>query len=172
MNCPYFIGVDTGTNSSKGVLIDKDCNIIAEHSTEHSMTNPKPNHYEHDANKDWWGDFCIITNALISKAKINPTDIKAVGLSALGADCLPVDENCNPLRKAILYGIDARATDEIEELTQMYGMNKIKKWYGRPLCSSDVMPKILWIKNKESEIYAKTYKFLTGSSFIVAKVNW
>jgi xylulokinase len=171
MEIAYFMGIDTGTNSSKGVLIDNNGNIIAEHSTEHAMTNPAPRHYEHDADKDWWGDFCVISNALIDKAGINPVNIKAVGASALGADCLPVDEKCRPLRKAILYGIDARATEEMEQLTALYGKDQIKKWYGRPLCSSDVMPKILWIKNKEPGVYAKTHKFLTGSSFITAKLT-
>ena len=105
------------------------------------------------------GRFCIISNALIKNANISPSDIKAVGASALGADCLPVDEQCRPLRKAILYGIDARATDEMEQLTQMYGEEQIRNWYGRPLCSSDVMPKILWIKNKEPEVYEKHISF-------------
>ncbi|MFB6468415.1 FGGY-family carbohydrate kinase [Cytobacillus sp. Hz8] len=171
MSKVYFMGIDTGTNSSKGVLIDSECDIIATHVTEHAMTNPKPNYFEHDADKDWWGDFCTISHALIAKSGIDPKDIKALGASALGADCLPVDENCNPLRKAILYGVDARATDEIAQLTEMYGEEQIKKWYGRPLCSSDVMPKILWIKNKEAEVYAKAHKFLTGSSFITAKLT-
>lgn len=171
MGKSYFMGIDTGTNSSKGVLIDEEGNIISEHSTEHAMTNPLPGHYEHDADKDWWGDFCIISNSLIKKSKVDPADIKAVGASALGADCLPVDENCRPLRKAILYGIDARATDEMKELTELYGEEQIKAWYGRPLCSSDVMPKILWIKNKEPEVYEKAHKFLTGSSFIAAKLT-
>ena len=111
----YFMGIDTGTNSSKGVLINSHGEIIAEHTTEHAMTNPAPGHYEHDADKDWWGDLCIISNALIEKSKVSPSDIKAIGTSALGADCLPVDDQCRPLRKAILYGIDARATDEIEQ---------------------------------------------------------
>lgn len=171
MKNAYFMGIDTGTNSSKGVLIDAGGHIIAEHAAEHMMTNPAPNHYEHDADKDWWGDLCIISNALIKKSGVVPADIKAIGTSALGADCLPVDEKCRPLRKAILYGIDARATDEMVQLTEMYGDAQIRKWYGRPLCSSDVMPKILWIKNKEPEIYAKTHKFLTGSSFITAKLT-
>lgn len=171
MKKAYFMGIDTGTNSSKGVLIDDCGTVIAEHSTTHAMTNPAPNHYEHDADKDWWGDLCIISNALIEKTGIDPADIKAVGTSALGADCLPVDEHCRPLRQAILYGIDARATDEMAELTEMYGEEQIRKWYGRPLCSSDVMPKILWIKNKEPEVYAKAHKFLTGSSFITAKLT-
>ena len=89
----------------------------------------------------------------------------------MGADCLPVDEHCKPLRKAILYGIDARAGDEIEELTKRFGEEQILKWFGRPLCSSDVMPKILWIKNKEPEVYAKTYKFITASTYLTAKLT-
>ena len=84
----YFMGIDTGTNSSKGVLINSHGEIIAEHTTEHAMTNPAPGHYEHDADKDWWGDLCIISNALIEKSKVSPSDIKAIGTSALGADCL------------------------------------------------------------------------------------
>ena len=171
MSKAYFMGIDTGTNSSKGVLIDEQGTIIAEHQTEHAMTNPHPGHYEHDAEKDWWGDFCIISKALLEKSKVDPKDVKAIGTSALGADCLPVDENCKPLRKAILYGIDARATDEMEELTKMYGPEQIKKWYGRPLCSSDVMPKILWIKNKEPEVYAKAHKFITASTYLTAKLT-
>lgn len=75
----YFMGIDTGTNSSKGVLINSHGEIIAEHTTEHAMTNPAPGHYEHDADKDWWGDLCIISNALIEKSKVSPSDIKAIG---------------------------------------------------------------------------------------------
>ena len=171
MSQAYFMGIDTGTNSSKGVIMDDTGKVIAVCSTQHEMTNPQPGHYEHDAEKDWWGDFCTISRSLLKQTGIDPKQIKAVGASALGADCLPVDEHCRPLRKAILYGIDARATDEMEQLTQLYGEEQIRKWYGRPLCSSDVMPKILWIKNKEPEVYAKTYKFITGSTYITAKLT-
>ena len=167
----YFMGIDTGTNSSKGVLIDQDCNIIATSTTEHIMINPRPGHYEHDADKDWWGDFCTISRQLITDSQVDPADILAVGASALGADCLPVDEQCRPLRKAILYGIDSRATREMAQLTELYSEEQIKKWYGRPLCSSDVMPKILWIKNNEPLVYEKTYKFITASTFITARLT-
>ncbi len=171
MKKAYFMGIDTGTFESKGVIIDSECNVVATHTAAHGMENPKPNYFEHDADTVWWHDFCEISNALLQKSGVEPKDILAVGSSALGADCLPVDEDCIPLRKAILYGIDARATAEMEWLTDFYGEDRIKAWYGRPLCSSDVMPKILWIKNNEPEVYARTHKFLTGSSFITAKLT-
>lgn len=171
MKKSFFMGIDTGTYESKGIIIDNEFNVIATHTAAHGMENPKPNYFEHDADKVWWHDFCEISNALLEKSGLDSSDIISVGASALGADCLPVDENCNPLRKAILYGIDARATEEMKYLTEYYGEEQIKTWFGRPLCSSDVMPKILWIKNNEPDVYAKTHKFLTGSSFITAKLT-
>lgn len=171
MNCSYFLGIDIGTFASKGVIINDQGNVITENSVEHGMENPFPNYYEHDADGVWWHDFCCISKNLIRESMIDPSCIKGVGCSALGADCLPVDENCTPLRKAILYGIDARALDQCDELTAMYGTSQIQEWFGRPLGSSDIMPKILWIKENEPDIHSRAYKFLTGSSFITAKLT-
>ncbi|MDR3576087.1 MAG: FGGY-family carbohydrate kinase [Anaerolineaceae bacterium] len=167
----YFLGIDIGTFESKGVLIDEDCQIVADHAIKHDLENPKPNYFEHDAEKVWWGDFCQISKTLISKADIRSNEISCVGSSALGADCLPVDEDCRPLRKAILYGIDSRADNEMAYLTEYYGAEKVNQIYGRPLCSSDVAPKILWIKNNEPEVYRRTHKYLTSTSYLTAKLT-
>lgn len=105
----YFLGLDVGTNESKGVLIDDSGLVIAQSSKPHDVENPKPNYFEHDADKIWYNDICFLSRDLIEKSNINPEKIKGVGISALSSDCLPVDKNGKPLRKAILYGIDARA---------------------------------------------------------------
>lgn len=171
MSKKYFMGIDIGTNESKGVLIDEECQVIQMASASHGLENPKPGYFEHDAEKVWWGDFCKISKELIEKSQVRKEDIKGVGASALSADVLPVDENCRPLRKAILYGIDARAVKEMEEITRYYGEKRAEQLIGHPLCSSDCMPKILWIKNNEPEVYEKTYKFLTASSYLTAKLT-
>lgn len=168
---PYFMGVDIGTYESKGVIIDGRCNVVAVHAEKHGMENPCPNFFEHDAEEVWWGDFCKISRRLLEKAGLKGKDIAAVGASTLGADLVPVDENCVPLRKAILYGIDARAKKEIEYLNDYYGLEKVQEFNGRPLCSNDIPPKMLWLKNNEPEIHEKAYKLITGSTFIFAKLT-
>ncbi|MBC5582497.1 FGGY-family carbohydrate kinase [Anaerofilum sp. BX8] len=167
----FFLGIDIGTYESKGVLIDGECRVMAIHAERHGLENPRENYFEHDAEKVWWGDFCKITHALLQKTGIKNSEIAAVGASTLGADLVAVDEDCRPLRKAILYGIDARAEKEIAQLNRKYGLEKVLEFNGRPLCSNDVPPKILWLKNNEPEVYDKAYKFLTGSSFITAKLT-
>ncbi len=168
---PYYMGIDVGTSETKGLLIDQTCRIILQRSTKHGMEHPKPNFYEHDAEQIWWHDICVVAKALIHDSGVDPKDIAAIGTSTLGSDCLPVDENCKPLRKAILYGIDSRSQEEIEWLTDYYGTEKVHQLFGRPICTGDVAAKILWIKNHEPDIYRRTYKFLTGSSYLVAKLT-
>ena len=171
MASKYFVGIDVGTNETKGILIDEQGREVVSASTTHGVDNPKPNYFEHDADKVWYKDICIISQKLLNQSKVNPEDIKCIGVSALSSDCLPVDIHGKPLRKAILYGIDARAMAECQELTDKWGENKVIELFGRPLGASDIAPKILWIKNNEPEVYAKTYKFLTASSYITYKLT-
>ena len=170
-NAPYYMGIDVGTSETKGLLIDRNCRIVLQSSIKHSMEHPKPGQYEHDAERVWWHDLCIVANTLIRDSGVEAKEIAALGISTLGSDCLPVDETCKPLRKAILYGIDSRAQEEIEWLTNYYGTEEVNRLFGRPICTGDVAAKILWIKHHEPEIYKRTYKFLTGSSYLVARLT-
>lgn len=65
---------------------------------------------------------------LLQQSGVEPEKIACVGGSTLGADCLPVDKDGHPLRKAILYGIDARCVEEMEYLSQYYGTEKVKNY--------------------------------------------
>lgn len=167
----YYLGIDIGTFQSRGMLIDDHFQIVADASVPHTMDNPKPGWFEQDANEIWWGDFCKLSKILLAKGGIRPEQVACVGASALGTDCLPVDENCEPLRPAILYGIDARAAREAQWLTEYYGEDRVQELFGHPICSGDTATKIFWIKRNEPEVYEKTYKFLTGSSFLTAKLT-
>lgn len=171
MEKKYFLGIDVGTNESKGALLDEDGRLVVSASTEHGLENPKPNYFEHDADEIWYKDLCILSKRIISDAGIDPEQIKGVGLSALSSDCLPVDIDGKPLRKAILYGIDARAMEECKILTDKWGQDEVLRLFGRPLGSSDIASKILWIKRNEPEIYKKTHKFLTASSYLTYKLT-
>ena len=129
----YFMGIDIGTFGSKGALVDEQARIVAEHAISHEMEIPHPGYAEHDAEKTWWGEFCAISKQLIADSGVDPKEIAGVGCSTIGPCCLPVDEQLNPLRKAILYGIDCRAVEEIAYLENLYGKDAIFQSCGTPL---------------------------------------
>jgi xylulokinase len=165
----YFLGVDVGTYETKGCLIDEKLQIVKTAVRQHTLNIPRPGWAEHDANKTWWQDFVAVTQELLSKTKRK--HLVAVACSAIAPTMLPVDRNGRPLRPAILYGIDTRAHREIEELSQILGTEWIQKHCWNQLSSQAVGPKILWFKKNEPNLYRKTWKIMTATSYLIFKLT-
>ena len=168
----YLLGVDIGTGSSKGVLIESvSGTVLAQSTIPHGVSLPHPGWVEQDAETIWWGEFVQIVKDLLQESGVAPRDILGVGVSGIGPCVLPVDEEFNPLRPAILYGIDTRATAEIEQYLQDLGEEEVFRRAGCELSASAVAPKILWLYNNEPEVYNKARWFLTCQNFIVARLT-
>jgi xylulokinase len=75
------------------------------------------------------------------------------------------------LRPAILYGVDTRATSEVEELTERYDEEEILARCGSTLSSQALGPKLLWLYRNEPEVWQDTRYMLMASSFIVQRLT-
>lgn len=167
----HYLGIDIGTFESKGVLVDGEGRIVAQAAKPHKLIVPQPGWAEHRPREDWWDDFTFISNKLIADSEVAPADIKAVATSAIGPCMLPVGHNDEPLMNAILYGVDARAHQEIAELTEKIGKDVLLDRCGNALTSQSVGPKILWLKRHRPDLYAQTKKILTSTSYLVHKLT-
>jgi xylulokinase len=168
---PLLLGIDIGTSSSKGVLVDLAGAIIAERAVPHSFDMPQPGWAEQDADAVWWTDFCLISRALIGEADIDPQRIAGVAASAIAPTMLPLDENHRPLRPAILYGIDTRAGEEIAEMTAALGENEIFARTGHLLSAQSVGPKALWYRKHQPELFRLTSKIVTAATYLVFRLT-
>ncbi|GAA4783974.1 FGGY-family carbohydrate kinase [Actinomycetospora chlora] len=160
------LGIDIGTSSSKGVLVDGDGHVVARADVEHATSFPHPGWVEHDAEDVWWADVAALLRELLAHGTPD-----AVGVSGIGPVLLPADADGRPLRPAILYGVDTRATAEIAELTEEIGGEEIVARGGTPLSSQAVGPKWRWLQRHEPEVYAGTRLFLMASSFLVHRLT-
>jgi xylulokinase len=167
----YTLGVDIGTFESKGVLVDETGTIIAQAARPHQMIVPQAGWAEHRPDEDWWGDFVHITTALLAESGVDPTAVKAVATSAIGPCMLPVDADGAPLMNGVLYGVDTRAAKEIDDLNAQLGEAAILAHSGNALTSQAVGPKILWFKRNHPELWAKTHKILTATSYLTFKLT-
>ena len=161
----------SGLTSSKGVLVDADGYVLASAARPHDLIVPRAGWAEHRAEQDWWGDFVWLCRKLLADSGVDASEVKAVGASAIGPCMLPVDAHGVPLMNAVLYGVDTRAADEVEELTARIGADRVLSHGGNALTSQAVGPKILWLKRNRPEIYAKTRMFLNATSFLVHRLT-
>ena len=166
-----YLGVDIGTFESKGVLVDASGRVVAQASRAHKMLVPRPGWAEHRAEEDWWGDFVFITKALLAESQVDPSKVKAVACSAIGPCLLPVDVDGRPLTNGILYGVDTRASAEIADLNAAIGADVILSRCGNALTSQSVGPKILWLKRAHADVWARTAKLVTSTTFLTHRLT-
>ena len=84
---------------------------------------------------------------------------------------LPLDADNRPLRPAILYGIDTRAADEIAELNHAAGRGSHFARTGHELSAQSVGPKVLWYRKHQPELFRKTSKIVTASTYLVFRLT-
>lgn len=167
----YVLGVDIGTYSSKGVLLSADGEVVAEAAAQHELSMPEDGHVEHDAERIWWGDFRTITRELLETPGVRAADIAAVGASGIAPCVLPVDGSGTPLRPAILYGVDTRATAEIHWLNDRLGTDWVLRHARTRLDSQSAGPKILWVRNHEPEVWKSTRCIMTASGYLAFRLT-
>lgn len=166
-----YLGVDIGTFETKGVLVDGAGNIVARAARAHRMLVPRPGWAEHRAEEDWWGDFVHVTRKLLAQSAVAPGAIRAIGCSAIGPCMLPVDASGAPLCNAVLYGVDGRASREVDELTGEIGAEVLLDRCGNALTSQSVGPKILWLKRNRPEIFAAAHRIVSSTPFLVHRLT-
>ncbi len=163
------MGVDIGTSYSKGVVATLEGTIVARADRAHDVSMPHPGWAEHEADGIWWSELCSIARELA--ATVGRDRIRALGVSGLGPSFVPLDAADTPLRPAILYGIDTRASSEIEELTQRYGAERVLERCGAAITSQSVGPKALWVRRHEPETWARTRRFGMVASYLVRRLT-
>jgi xylulokinase len=100
-------------------------------------------------------------------------DLHLAGLcvSGVGPCLLLCDAELRPVRPAILYGIDMRATREIAELTEALGADAVLARCGKALSTQAVGPKMLWVQRNEPEAWSRATRWYNSNSYLVAKLT-
>lgn len=161
------LGVDIGTSSSKGVLVDMSGRLVNSATRKHSVERPQPGWVEMDATI-WWEEFVAITRELLAGTH---DEVTAVGVSGMGPCVLLTDQFARPVRPAILYGVDTRAGPQITRLVDQLGADEIMNRCGSALSSQAAGPKIAWIADNEPELFAQARRFFMSSSWLVYQLT-
>lgn len=162
------LGVDIGTSSAKGVLVAEDGALLATATRTHTVERPATGHVEM-AGDLWWDEFVAITRELLASAP--EADVVAVGVSGMGPCVLLTDSDGHPLRPAILYGVDTRATEQLGTLTAELGADAIVARGGSPLTTQAVGPKLRWVAENEPEVFASARRLYMPASWLADRLT-
>ena len=163
-----LLGIDLGTSGTKGVLVTPDGEVCRSDQIPHVISLPRPGWAEVDAERVWWGDVRELCRRLTADCSYQ---VVGVGISGVGPSLVLCDSDLVPQRPAILYGIDTRASAEIDELTRRYGAQAILRSCGKFLTSQALGPKLEWVRRNEPDVWRSSTAWFGSQSFVTAKLT-
>lgn len=165
----YLLGIDIGTTGTKTVLFDKDANTISSKTCEYPLYQ-EHNGWAEQNPLDWWQATTAGIKYVIKESKINPRDIKGIGLSGQMHGLVMLDSKGMPLRKSIIW-CDQRTGKEVEEMNRLLTPEKLIDITANPALTGFTAAKILWVKKNEPEIYKQCAHILLPKDYIRYKLT-
>lgn len=169
MEHKYILTIDIGTSSTKTVLWTENGEQSGEASESYLIIRQNPSWAEMNA-IDWWKATCATIRSVMTARGIHPHQVIGIGVDGLGWTLLPVDRQGEPLRLAMIW-LDRRAEDEAAWLRSLPEATRLVDLVANPLDAAYITPKLIWLKTHEPDVFEKTYKFMTSTGFIVARMT-
>ena len=153
----YVIGVDGGTESIRAFVFDLDGRPLASVATPYATAFPQPSWAEQDP-EAWWAAMGKSVAGAVSKAGGSPDDILAVSVDTTCCSVVALDQSGAPLRPCMIW-MDVRAAREADEVAATGDpFLRVNGGGAGPVSAEWMIPKALWMKRHQPEIFARAAK--------------
>ncbi len=155
--------LNQGLKSTRCIAFDFDGNCLAE-SSKPIDTIIFDDFIEQDPNIWKKLAYCVIKD-VITKLGKKKSEIKYITVTTSASCMVPVDKNNNALRNCILVS-DKRSKKEVAFIQNLDEFKTTSLETGMKSSPDLMIPKILWVKNNENEIFEKTSHFLNAGDYL------
>ncbi len=163
----YYIGVDLGTSAVKLLLMEGNGKIANVVSKEYPLYFPNPGWSEQKP-EDWWK--AVMEGLKDLTEGFDKSQVAGISFGGQMHGLVILDKDDNVIRPALLWN-DGRTYEETDYLNNVIGKDKLSEYTANIAFTGFTAPKILWIKNKEPENFAKIAKIMLPKDYIAYKLS-
>jgi xylulokinase len=163
---PAIIGIDIGTTSTIGILIDLPDRIVAIASRPVELVSLHPGWAEEDP-AQWWHNTCAILRELLAAEPALAGSLAGIGVAGMVPAVVLLDTEGNLLRRSIQQS-DGRCGAEVEELAREIDGARFLARTGNGITQQIVAAKLRWIRRNEPEIFSRIDTVFGSYDYI----NW
>lgn len=159
----YTIGIDLGTSSLKGIILDQTGKVLGSASSEYEVNIPKTGYSEQEPN-DWIISFDTVMDDLFKNFPEIKDNVDGISFAGQMHSLVMLDTEDNVIRPAILWN-DVRTSKQSnmindENFDEVVSITKNRSLEGFTL------PKLLWIKENESDNFKRLDTVLLPKDYL------
>jgi len=162
----YLVGIDLGSTSLKAVVYDLDGNALAQASRPTERLHPDPDHPDWavwDPDQIWGGTADALAEAV--GALDDPAAIRAVAVTGMGMDGVPMDEAGVCLYPFISWHCP-RTRPQQQWWLDHVGAERQFAITGNPVWAINSALRILWMMEHEPDVLTRAHKWVLIEDFV------
>lgn len=164
---PLVVGLDCGTGGARAIVSDLAGHVRGTATSNYPTTHPRPGWTEQNP-ADWWEAACAAVREAVARAGAAPDDILAISADGTSSTLVALDEMGRPLGPAILW-MDTRASAQARRMSQCGDLALARCRAG--VSAEWMIPRILWIKENQPELFARTRWFVEMADYIAYRLS-
>ena len=163
----FFIGVDSGTQGTKAVVVDGETGmVLGKSSQSYGLIGGLPASHKEQHPEDWARAMLVTIREAVEVSGVDRSKIWAIGVSGQQHGFVPIDEMGRVIRPAKLWN-DTSTVEECRIITEaLGGVKGAIRVTGNQILPGYTAPKILWLKRNEPENYAKLATVLLPHDYL------
>ncbi len=166
----YIVAHDVGTSGNKAVLIDSEGQVLGSASAPYKVHYPYSDWAEQEPD-DWWRAVTTTTRLVLAQCAVAPREVLAMVYTTQMLGIVPIGRDGAVLRRAIIW-LDGRAPQQAERIMRKFlGRRAFALLAGAELSGKDGLPKLLWLKENEPEIYNGMSCFLDVNGYLLYRAT-
>ena len=162
-----YIGIDLGTSAVKLLLMDSEGKIVNVVSREYPLYFPHPGWSEQKP-EDWYEQTMEGIRELVRD--VDKSQVAGISFGGQMHGLVILDEEDQVIRPAILWN-DGRTAEETDYLNLVIGKEKLSEYTANIAFAGFTAPKILWVKNKEPENFARIAKIMLPKDYLAYRLT-
>ena len=162
-----YIGIDLGTSAVKLLLMDGEGQIHKIVSKEYPLYFPHPGWSEQKP-EDWYAQTMAGIKELLAEA--DKSQVAGISFGGQMHGLVILDKEDKVIRPAILWN-DGRTFEECDYLNEVIGKEKLSEYTANISFTGFTAPKLLWVKNKEPENFARIQKIMLPKDYLAYKLT-
>jgi xylulokinase len=163
----YFLGIDSGTQSTKAIVLDLETGEIVAHEQQayKLISGLPPGHLEQHP-QDWIDAVDACVTSCVKQLGSKASAIKGVGVSGQQHGLVALDADDRPVRPAKLW-CDTSTVAQCDEIAHEFGGQPgCIHLAGNAILPGYTIPKLLWLKQNEPDHFASTRSILLPHDYI------
>ncbi len=160
-----WLGIDTGTGSTRALIVDERGEVRAGVTVAHEEIRMERPQWAEQRPENWWDAAVTAIRGALAQAGVAADSVRGIGLSGQMHGLVILDRDHRVIRPSLIW-CDQRSQEQVDFINRRVGEQKVLSCIANPVLTGFTLPKLLWVRDHEPHRFERVRHMLLPKDYV------